>query len=121
MNSKPSNLKITIYYLFIKQLYFLSLLSSFSFLSHFSFRSPVFFLPLYIWRHLPVSDGTIFSLRAISLRQRSELSSSLAIIIHRVPRHHRPWSLTPPTLTIRRVHRFDLGKGFHVLHFLFEF
>jgi hypothetical protein len=34
MNGKSSNIKITIHYLFIKQLYFLSLPFYFSFISH---------------------------------------------------------------------------------------
>jgi hypothetical protein len=51
MNSKSSNIKITIHYLFIKQLYFPSLPFYFSFLAHFSFCSPLFFFSssLSIW------------------------------------------------------------------------
>jgi hypothetical protein len=64
--------------------------------------------------------GAIFSLSSISLRHRGELGSSLAITVRRVRRRHRPWSLTPPALTVRRVRHFDLGQDFHVLHFGFK-
>jgi hypothetical protein len=57
MNSKSLNIKITIHYLFIKQLYFFSFLFSFSFLSPFSFRSPLFFfLPLSAFGTVTVED-----------------------------------------------------------------
>ncbi|KAE8099778.1 hypothetical protein FH972_017732 [Carpinus fangiana] len=70
---------------------------------------------------ITASDGVIFSLSAISLHQRGELGSSLAITVRRVHHRHHPWSLTPPILTVCQVRHFDLGKDFHVLHFGFEF
>ena len=77
MNRKPSNLKITIHSLFIKQLYFLSLPFSFSFLSSFFLSAALcFFFPLSVFGAITVSDGAIFSLSAISLRQRVELAGS---------------------------------------------
>jgi hypothetical protein len=91
MNSKSSNIKITIHSLLIKQLIFSLFSFSFSFLSLFSFCSPLFFFFSSFLSAITVKDCGVEGSKDVGIKASEFLPANL------VDRESRFWSHDRPT------------------------